>query len=527
MPSGVSEGYSLKLLSSPAGEAIEPFLLPFSSPQLSEINNRLKAGSANYTARARYLEEVGSQLFQALFAGQVGLQFMRSLDEVKRRQSGLRIRLRIDPRLEANILPWETMWSPVLNSFLALSPETPIVRHIELPVSRSPLQVVLPLRILVVVSAPRDVPLLDGDNEWRKLDVALEDLQDQNLARLHRLSKADIRELDSAVATFQPHMIHFIGHGEIDEVSATPSLLFEAPSGNSVKVTSDELTVAFQGCDSLRLIVLNSCLGGTPSGNNSHPNSMASALIRSGLPAAVAMQQEVSDPSALAFAEAFYRALSGGEPIEAAVAAGRRRVYFSSSKVEWFIPSAFLRARETGLLFSIADSSSRASDIGVDLPPGAERELTGVSRSGSTTTLPERWAALIKNSFIVPAVIAFVAGGFISNLLLESLRELRDYFVYIPYFPAPTAPEVIIFLLYVPLLIGLFARYGGKPTLGCEIGLALGTGLTILRVGGYGVQPFATIIGWIAALLAVHVGLICGQFVIRQFRRRRRQARRL
>ena len=526
---GVQTGSCVCRLSSPTVEAKESIQLPFAPSEASTIHHSMQRGSTSYEVRGRYLQQVGRKLFEALFAGQVGAQFTRSLDKVSAApNSGLRIRLRIDPQLEASSFPWEAMWSPDLTKHLNLSPRTPIVRHVELPVSREPLRVALPLKILVIVSAPHDVPLLDGDSEWNKLDTALEELQNRGLVKLDRLRTADIGQLDSAVADIQPHVVHFIGHGEIDEMDATPCLLFEAINGDSVKVYGEELTVVFQECESLRLVVLNSCLGGAPSGNDLHASSMASTLIRGGLPAVVAMQDVVSDPSATAFAEAFYQALSQGEPVEAAVAAGRRRIFVRTSKIEWFIPSVFLRAREAGLVFLPEDTVADSSDIDAELPRGAKRELTGTPRGGAAATSIDRMTRAIQNSFGIAAVVAFLVGSGVANLMLESLRTLHLNVYFFGFIPSASLQEIIIFLLYIPLLISLFVKYGWKPALGSELGLGLGTALAVLRARfGYEPAPVATIIGWLCALLTVQLALIAGRSVGRWVQRKRRQAKRL
>ena len=535
-PGGSDGGCVCRLLTSPAGEATELIQLPFTQSEVSDIYDGLQPGSTSYEVRGRYLKEVGRKLFEALFSGQVGAQFTRSLDKVGAAQnSGLRIRLRIDPQLGASGFPWEAMWSPNLNNFLNLSPRTPIIRHVELPVSRQPLLVTLPLRILVIVSAPKDVPFLDGDNEWSKLDKALEELQNRGLVKLDRLRTADIGQLDSAVDAIQPHVIHFIGHGEIDEKEAAPCLLFEAPNGDSVKVYGEELAVVFQECNSLRLAVLNSCLGGAPSGNEFYASSMASVLISGGLPAVVAMQDAISDPSATVFAEDLYTALSRGEPVEAAVAAGRRRIYFKTSKIEWIIPSVSLRARETGLLFLTEDSAADRSEIGTEIQRGAKRELTGTSRGGAAATTIDFVSRTVSRSFLIPAATSVFIGSFVSNLIIGSFRDIHNSVEIFGPRIITSIQEVIIFFVYILMLVPLFAKYGWKPTLGSGIGLALGAALAVIgahleyytaSTGNITVSPISTIIGWMCALLAVQLVLVGGRSIGKWVERKRRQARR-
>src|SRR2546429_7950549 len=112
-PGGPDGSCACRLLSSPTGEAYESVQLPFAQSEVNGIYDSLQPGSTSYEVRARYLKEVGRKLFEALFTGQVRAQFTRSLDNVGAApNSGLRIRLRIDPQLEADGFPWEAMWSP-------------------------------------------------------------------------------------------------------------------------------------------------------------------------------------------------------------------------------------------------------------------------------------------------------------------------------------------------------------------------------------------------------------------------------
>ena len=55
-------------------------------------------------------------------------------------------------------LPWEYLFHPALDRFLALSAETTLVHYLDLPRKAPPLSVSLPLHILVVMATPKDLP---------------------------------------------------------------------------------------------------------------------------------------------------------------------------------------------------------------------------------------------------------------------------------------------------------------------------------------------------------------------------------
>ena len=79
----------------------------------------------------------------------------------------------------------------------------------------------------------------------------------------------------------------------------------EDADGKGIRIDSERLRVLVQGKSRLRLVVLNSCLG--TRGDEAQPfSSMAAGLVRSGIPAVIAMQFEISDHAAREIAETFY-----------------------------------------------------------------------------------------------------------------------------------------------------------------------------------------------------------------------------
>ena len=84
--------------------------------------------------------------------------------------TGLRLRLRLTDAPELAELPWEFLYDPRLNRFLAQSRRTPLVRYLDLPDPPQPLSVDGPLRLLVMISKPQPtIPELDVEREWSLL----------------------------------------------------------------------------------------------------------------------------------------------------------------------------------------------------------------------------------------------------------------------------------------------------------------------------------------------------------------------
>lgn len=192
----VNDGYQARVISSPAGQAHANFKVPFSAAELhlftwlaTSTLRHLKPVKPDEPCNAALDPKAfGKRLFQAVFADQLGKLLLRSYDLAQAKGHGLRIRLRMDqdaPELAG--LPWEYLYVSDWSIFPALSDHTPIVRYVELNQPERPLPAKLPLRILTVVSNPKDVPQLQVEQEWTRLQMAVADLQKGERIVLERL----------------------------------------------------------------------------------------------------------------------------------------------------------------------------------------------------------------------------------------------------------------------------------------------------------------------------------------------------
>jgi CHAT domain-containing protein len=202
----------------------------------------------------------------------------------------------------------------------------------------------------LVVSSEAGViglPQLAEQAEQAELTAALEPLQRQGKLQVEWLTGAVTRRaLQDTLRRWQPHLLHYIGHGYFDEPNvagrAEGGLLLarETASGRYEPdpVSATELAVLFDG-GRLRLALLNACRTGQAAGG------VAAALVKACLPLVVGMQADVPDGVAVTFAGAFYRALADGWPVEAAVAEGRRLLALEEGLAEtaWAMPVLYGR----------------------------------------------------------------------------------------------------------------------------------------------------------------------------------------
>ena len=343
-------GYRTRVVASPAGEAQTDFTLPFSDEGLENLVLKVvgSIGRARRKVRriepqeSRLIEDFGSQLFQAVFSGPVRECLGRSRIAAENKDAGLRVRLRLPGDL-ANI-PWEYLYDDEYG-FLGLDPRTALVRYLEMSAPVQPFPIRPPLRILTIVSAPTDIPEIDGEKEWGKLKDELDSLVRDGMVQLDRLETGTLAELLPPLRQNEYHVLHFIGHGGYDEEAHDGALAFEDEDRNTRLVTGRDLMQMISGHRSLRLVVLNACEGARSASDDPF-GGVAQALVRRGIPAVVAMQFEISDPAALVFSPSFYQAIAQGRPVDVATVEARKTMFARGHTVEWATPVLYLRSQD-------------------------------------------------------------------------------------------------------------------------------------------------------------------------------------
>jgi tetratricopeptide (TPR) repeat protein len=392
-------GYHARLLHSPVGEgATVQFALPFGEDELRAFLGVNLEGMrhvristpANQASGSLTPQDFGERLFAAVFAGNISNALQRSLDEARRQQAGLRIRLRLDanaPGLAA--LPWEYLYAKPPLGFLALSDRTVLLRYVELDQPPQPLQATLPLHVLAVVANPTDLPQLDVEGEWRQLEQALQPLQRQGLIRLERLEQATIANLQERLQQDDVHILHFIGHGYFDPAAQTGGLAFENDQGESHSVETGRFVSLLADCDALKLVFLNACEGARSSQMDFFAGT-AQQIVRYGVPAVVAMQFPVRDTIAVKLSRAFYGALAAGHAADAAVAAARKATFATGNDREWATPVLFSRS-PNNQLFLLPERHSFTRQLARQWPLYT---LAGLAILATTSVL---WATLLRN----------------------------------------------------------------------------------------------------------------------------------
>lgn len=353
-------GYKVKARSL-AGEATHSLTLPFTLAEAQRFIIELENDIAQNMIASESVKAWGGNLFEAIFANDIRAVYKSSLDLINAQGgSGLRIRLHLQDVVELSHLPWEFLYQAAANQFLCHSRQTPIVRYIEIPKVIAPLAVTLPVRLLVMISSPTNLPQLVVEHEKAKIQTALAALIEKQLVDITFLEAATVAELQKNMRQGNFHIFHFIGHGDFDEAANQGVLAFENEDETADYVKAEQLSAILGNHPSLRLAVLNSCKGSRTSLANPFADT-ATTLVQQGIPAVIAMQFSISDTAAVKFAGEFYAAIADGLPVDMAVTEARVGIFSGEDHLEWGTPVLFMRS-DDGALFEIGGAAEEIED---------------------------------------------------------------------------------------------------------------------------------------------------------------------
>lgn len=358
------EAYTVRVLQSPAGQATAQ--VAADSLSLSAFVPALRNNGWRLLIEDNQKEQIkaiGQALFRTVFCGDVLTCLGQSLSEARNDGCGLRIKLRMSETPELSGLPWEYLYHPSLDRFLALSAETTVVHYLDLPRKAPPLNVSLPLHILVVMATPKDLPWLDSEQEWQVLQDAMRTLIKAGAVTLERLDMASLQDLQAALRQRSFHVLHYIGHGAFDENSNEGVVMFCTQEGAAVQVHACDLAMVLGDVPSLRLVVLNGC-NGSLSASSDPFSGVAQALVQQGIPSVLAMHDAVSNQAAIALTREFYAALADGQPVDAALAEARKAIAAQLHSLEWGVPRLMMHAA-TGRLWDIHAARSNKDMLAV------------------------------------------------------------------------------------------------------------------------------------------------------------------
>jgi len=284
----------------------------------------------------------GNTLSDALFTGEIRDGYKEAIGRAAGSSNGrLRVRLWIDD--DAAELHHKVSWERLYNESagrpvpLATSADTPFSRYISLPQADPQPVSDRPLRVLVVTSNPKNLPEglfeVNVEQELLGLSQALGELSRQGQVAVSvmpgqsELPAGARRQLEEAGFEICPgesslsnilrclqnkHVLHFVGHGHFrsDKGQGGRTALYLEKGGGAWQAVVDETIVIQMG--NLRpqplLVFLAACE--TAKGTGHGPfEGLGPKLVQVGVPAVVAMREQVEMGMARELTKDFYRRL--------------------------------------------------------------------------------------------------------------------------------------------------------------------------------------------------------------------------
>lgn len=355
-----TQGYYAHVRRSPVGEASTSFTLSSTLEQLAQaLHSNLKLSAVNQPSTSFEAKMLGEQLYLSVFKDSVGDCWQQSIDLAKKEKVGLRIRLNLAhaPRL-AN-LPWEYLFDPNSNYFLAFSEYTLLIRYLDLSWPSTTVKSVLPLEVLVVSPMPAGKHAIEIQNEWTKVQRSLDPLVRNQLIQVGRLSLPKFSELQNCLRGKQYHVLHFIGYGWYDDIKEIGGLLFEQESGFSQEVNAETLAVSLSN-SSTRLCVFQTNLWAD---NAKLAHNVAKHLVAQGIPAVLTISFSTINSSHISLCCRFYELVTRGYPIDVAFSAAQLSTFQQVVDIESF-PSFLYTRSPHGFLFEFSRlTKERRTDL--------------------------------------------------------------------------------------------------------------------------------------------------------------------
>ncbi len=322
----------------------------FDSPILTRL---LPIPPSPLAALIRDAKEIGEQLYERVFQGNIKHRYDEAYETARRSQRRLRLRIHLPDELEN--LPFELLYDKRHDLFIGANEFTTLVRGsmgktVELASAK------FPLRLLIVAAQPSGVATINVDHEIDIITRGLSGLVGLGIWQVEVLrGQNTLQQLRDRNDRRQFHVLHYIGHGVIE--NELRALVLENEWGEIQLAETSTVSAVLVGYTNLRLVILSSCYGGQGVEGTPYA-SLAHHLLRTEIPAVVSMQRRIADDSAIRFTGELYRELSEGNPVDECVNSARMTLLLSgttNSALDWFNPQVYLRSA-SGQLFADMES---------------------------------------------------------------------------------------------------------------------------------------------------------------------------
>ncbi|MBD2604869.1 GUN4 domain-containing protein [Scytonema hofmannii FACHB-248] len=169
-------------------------------------------------------------------------------------------------------------------------------------------------KILILSANPKGTKPLRLGEEIREIKDGLRRARERERFIIESAEGVRYRDIRRAILDYEPHIIHFSGHG-LEE-----GLIFEDDTGREKLVDPQALAGLFElFADRVECVLLNAC----------YSEHQAKAIAQH-IDYVVGMSQAIDDKAAIEFAIGFYDALLAGKSVEIAYKFGRNAIQMAS-----------------------------------------------------------------------------------------------------------------------------------------------------------------------------------------------------
>jgi hypothetical protein len=343
---------------------------------------------------SRLMQNLGLSLWQWLFQEPIQGSLAQSQGIAIGQDKPLRLRLDIrEPDLIA--LPWEIMQAQPGKPAISLDRQVLFSRTTSDVNPLPTLPTNQDLNILLVLG--QNTPLAESlqlEKEAQLLEQTLKHFQQDPISgknptmvkcRIDTLLQPTPKQLISQLETQAYNIFFYAGHGLS---SPDGGLLFLQPD---MTLNGTELAQVLTRSQ-VKLCAINACWGAIPAMEQQQVlprSSLAEVLIHHGVPAVLAMRDEIADDEALSFIQAFTQALATGVPIDQAVGNARQQLLtiYKFNSPAWTLPVLYMHPEFNGELLCLTDQG--VTQLPEDTLPGVgQPPVTALLRSLST---PDEW----------------------------------------------------------------------------------------------------------------------------------------
>jgi CHAT domain len=209
------------------------------------------------------------------------------------------------------------------------------------------------IRILFLSANPWSMSRILVDEEAREISEKIEEGVYRDRFELYKHPATRPNDLQLLLLKYQPHIVHFSGHG-----TKRHKIVFTGPRGRAKSVDLQGLADVFALYKShLRLVLLNACF------TKEHACSISEVIDYS-----IGTERPIGDKVSVTFAGAFYRALGFGKSIRDAFESAQAELALTRMPRSRGIQLFIRKGISEGDTFPQIDSDRHSSRRYLDLP---------------------------------------------------------------------------------------------------------------------------------------------------------------